>query len=100
MSKRPISHNFETKERCVRCGSIKIMKNYENVCSKFCLDNKLLIDNLTIPKLFLISLYNKNPNKEDRYKKIEEFSKRHGYMLNLVIEKVKAQYKDFFPPYI
>lgn len=90
----------KSKRRCVMCGSPKVLKSYDSVCSKNCLENKLMFDTMRIPKIFIQSLYMRNPNKHDRLKKVKDFSSRHGYKNELVIERIKSEYIDFFPSHI
>lgn len=87
----------ESKDNCCQmCGSKGLFKNYDNICSKICLENKLSLDNMKIPIIFINSLYNRCPDKCQRFQEIEKFSIRHKYELNLLIRKIKLIKKDFF----
>lgn len=100
MCAEPFRILIKSKRKCVMCGSPKVLKSYDSVCSKNCLENKLMYDSMKIPKQFINSLYTRNPNKHDRLKRVKEFSNRHAYKFELVIERIKTEYTDFFPHHI
>lgn len=74
---------------CKVCGTPKIMKNYEDVCSKTCLDDKLHYDNMNIPILFVRNLFLRCPDTNEREKQIVNFAVKHKYNLPLVKRKLE-----------
>lgn len=78
------------KASCKICGSPRILKNYEDICSKTCLDNKLHYDNMNIPIIFVKNLFLRCPNENEREKQIATFAGKHKYNLTLLRRKLEV----------
>jgi len=59
-------------------------------CSKSCKENYFQYNAMQIPKPFLKRIYIFS-NQEEREKEILNFSKRHNYKLDLLINKIKDE---------
>lgn len=78
------------KVKCKICKTKYATKSFDNeFCSLICKQKFIIINSIDIPILFLRSVKNHLQKKDLKLLKIKEFSIRHNYDFESVLEKIE-----------